>query len=245
MDTTIALSLSWRLVSSTMTATGFFLCGARITLRARFSQNSAMYMRGLEMKRRSRVSPVSGIPKNVRPRATALRARDSALATPNLNAARTAAWDLMIFWNTLLIWLVQWRNGFGWRAGGSSFGAFVVHRKDGALSPASQPFYTPPEKRKAVSIKEEGTRWLWAARIVRRLVDSRFRGNDGRAKRGRGFIRSRFALGCASLSESGFSGLAGFSGFRFARLAPFAITENPVNPDSDLVSARRDWFARP
>ena len=52
--------------------TGFFLGGERITLRARFSQDSAMSMRGLEMKRRSRVSTVSGIPKNVRPRATAL-----------------------------------------------------------------------------------------------------------------------------------------------------------------------------
>ena len=64
---------------------------ARITLRARFSQDSAMAMRGLEMKPRSRVSTVSGIPKSVRLRATALRGRDSALATPNLNAARTPA----------------------------------------------------------------------------------------------------------------------------------------------------------
>ena len=53
-----------------------------------------MSMRGLEMKRRSRVSTVSGIPKNVSPRATALMGRDFALAMPKLNAARTSACGL-------------------------------------------------------------------------------------------------------------------------------------------------------
>ena len=98
-----------------------------------------MSTRGLEMKRRSLVSTVSGIPKNVRPRATSLRAQDFALAMPKLNAARTVACGLDRFGNTLLIWLVQWYNGIGWLTGGSSFGAFD-HHKDGALSPASQPF---------------------------------------------------------------------------------------------------------
>ena len=62
------------------------------------------------------------------------------LAMPKLNAARTSACGLERFGNMLLIWFVQWHNGFGWRAGGSFFAAFIIHHKDGALSPASQPF---------------------------------------------------------------------------------------------------------
>ena len=45
-------------------------------------------------------------------------------------------------------------------------------------------------------------------------------------------VRARFA-NRASLSESGFTGLAVFSGFRFARLAIFAITENPAKTNAD------------
>ena len=72
------------------------------------------------MKRRSRVSPESGIPKNVRPRATSLKAHDFALAMPKMNAARTAAWGLPRFGSAPLICLVQCYNGFGWLTGGSS-----------------------------------------------------------------------------------------------------------------------------
>ena len=39
--------------------------------------------------------------------------------------------------------------------------------------------------------------------------------------------------GCASLSESGFSGLAGFSGFRFAQTSIFAITGNRAKMNTD------------
>ena len=38
----------------------------------------------------------------------------------------------------------------------------------------------------------------------------------------------------------GFSGLAGFSGFRFARLAVFAMTENPVDTNGDERLAIKD-----
>ena len=89
-STSSVLRLSWRSVSSTKTMTGFFLGRARITLLASFSQDSAMSMSGLNMKRRIRVSNVSGISKNVRPRAMALRAREFALAMRKLKAARTA-----------------------------------------------------------------------------------------------------------------------------------------------------------
>ena len=47
----------------------------------------------------------------------------------------TSAWGLERFGNMLLIWLVRWRNGFGWRAGGSSFGAFVFTAKMGRFRP--------------------------------------------------------------------------------------------------------------
>ena len=84
-----------------------------------------------------------------------------ALATPKLKAARTAACGLDRFGNMLLIWLVQWRNGIGWRAGGSSLGLlFSPQGWGGVLARESTFSYTPPEKCKAVSIKGEGIRWL-------------------------------------------------------------------------------------
>ena len=43
------------------------------------------------------------------------------------------------FGSALLIWLVQWYNGFGWLTSGSSLRVCYRH-KDGALSSASQPF---------------------------------------------------------------------------------------------------------
>ena len=70
-------------------------------------------------------NPISLIPKNASPRAAALSARDFALAMPNLNAARTSACGLEKFVNTLLIRLVEWRSGFGWRAGGSLFAGLL------------------------------------------------------------------------------------------------------------------------
>ena len=91
------------------------------------------------MKRCGQVAIVSGIPKNVRLRAAALMGRDSALATPNLKAAMTEGWGLDMFWNTLLICLVRWYNGFGWLTGGPSL-RVCYRQKDGALSPANQPF---------------------------------------------------------------------------------------------------------
>ena len=82
--------------------------------------------------------------------------RDSALAMPNLKAAMTAAWGWERFGNTLLIWLVQWRNGsVGSRARFSL--RLWFHHKDGSAFARESTFsYATSEKRKAVSIEEEG-----------------------------------------------------------------------------------------
>ena len=74
-------------------------------------------------------------------------------------AARTAAFGLDRFGNTLLIWLVQWRNGFGWLTGGSSSRVCYRH-KDGAPSPASQPFLY-------ASRKVQGSKHKWRGRGYR------------------------------------------------------------------------------
>ena len=101
------------------------------------------------MKRRNRVSTVSGIPKNVKPRAMALSGRDSALAMPKLNAARTSACDLERFGKMLLIWLVQWFRLAHGRL--LLWGFCYSPQRWGAFARESTLSYTPPEKCKAVS----------------------------------------------------------------------------------------------
>ena len=57
----------------------------------------------------------------------------------------------------LLIWLVQWRNAFGWLTGGSYFAAFFVAAKMGRFRPRVNLFiYASGKAQGSKPVKGEG-----------------------------------------------------------------------------------------